>query len=92
MASRASVARATARSAIHPSAVDLASKHIEAVDNVKHRVAVDAVVFGVAALHCADGATEIALVVEYIIELQHDGERLAFEEAQIGRASCRERV
>ena len=61
----ASVARA------HAFAAHLSAKHIEAVNYVQHGVAVYVVILCVAALHSVYGATEVAQVVENVVELQH---------------------
>ena len=57
------------------------AEHIETVDNVQHGIAVYRVILHVAALHGVDGAAEVALVAQYVVELNHHRQRLAFEEA-----------
>ena len=47
----------------------LASEEVETVDDVQHCVAVDRVILHVAAAHCRHGAREVALILEYVVEL-----------------------
>ena len=56
------------------------AKQVEAVDGVEHGVAVYAIVTRVAALHRVDGAAEIALFVQYVVQLQRHGKGVAFQE------------
>ena len=48
---------------------------------MQHDVAVDGVVFCIRPHRGGDGSAEVALLMEQVIELKHDGERFAFEEA-----------
>ena len=48
----------------------LASEEVETVDDMQHCVAVDRVILHVAAAHCRYGAREVALVLEYVVELE----------------------
>lgn len=59
----------------------LSSEEVQAVADVEQGVGVDAVILRVAALHGVDGAAVVALLVEDVVQLQADGERLALEEA-----------
>ena len=54
----------------HALACLVAAKDVQSINHVQHGVAVDAVVFGVAALHGIDGSAEVALVVQDVVELQ----------------------
>lgn len=58
-----------------------ASEYVESVYHVQHGVAVDGVVFHVAAAHGRHCAREVALVGENVVELQRYGERLAAQES-----------
>ena len=59
----------------------VAAKHVQSINHVQHGIAVDAVVFGVAALHGINGSTEVALVVQDVVELQGQREVALFEQA-----------
>ena len=59
----------------------LASEEVEAIGDRQERVAVDAVILRVRAPHGVDHAREVALLVEDIVELERDRERLATQEA-----------
>lgn len=59
----------------------LASEDIDAEVDMQHDVAVDGVVFCIRPHRGGDGSAEVALLMEQVIELKHDGERFAFEEA-----------
>ena len=58
----------------------LATEEIQTVDDMEHTVARDGVVLRIRAAHRADRADERGLLLEDIIELQRDSERLALEE------------
>ena len=60
--------------------VDLATKHVEAVADVKHGVGVDAVVARVAASAGVDPPFVVALLAEEIVEVKRHDKRLALEE------------
>ena len=57
-----------------------AAKDVQSINHVQHGVAVDAVVFGVAALHGINGSAEVALVVQDVVELQRQREVALFEQ------------
>ena len=59
----------------------LASKEIQAVNHMKHRIAVDGIILRIRAGCSRNGTREGALLAENIVELQHDGKRLALQEA-----------
>ena len=59
----------------------LAAEGIDAEVDMQHDVAVDGVVLRIRPHRGGDGAAEVALLMEQVIELKHDGERFAFEEA-----------
>lgn len=48
----------------------VAAKDVQSINYVQHGIAVDAVVFGVAALHGINGSAEVALIVQDVVELQ----------------------
>ena len=50
---------------------DLSSEHVEPVLHAQHDVAVDAVVLRVAPSAGGDAAREVALLAQYVVELQH---------------------
>ena len=58
----------------------LATEEVQTVDDMEHAVARDGVVLRIRVAHRADRADERGLLLEDIIELQRDSERLAFEE------------
>ena len=58
----------------------LASEEIQAVNHVQHRIAVDGVILRIRAGCSRNGTRESALLAENIVELQHDGKRLALQE------------
>ena len=58
----------------------LASEEIQAVNHVQHRIAVDGIILRIRAGCSRNGTREGALLAEYIVELQHDGKRLALQE------------
>ena len=58
----------------------LATEEIQTVDDMEHAVTRDGVVLRIRAAHRADRADERGLLLEDIIELQRDCERLALEE------------
>ena len=57
-----------------------AAEYVEFVDDMEHAIGVEGHVPGVATHRGVDGAGDVALLTENVVELQHDGERLAFEE------------
>ena len=59
----------------------LASEEIQAVNHMKHRIAVDGIILRIRAGCSRNGTREGALLAENIVELQHDGKRLALQEA-----------
>ena len=59
----------------------LASEEIQAVNHVQHRIAVDGIILRIRAGCSRNGTREGALLAENIVELQHDGKRLALQEA-----------
>ena len=61
----------------------LASEEIQAVNHVQHRIAVDGIILRIRAGCSRNGTREGALLAENIVELQHDGKRLALQEALI---------
>ena len=58
----------------------LASEEIQAVNHMKHRIAVDGIILRIRAGCSRNGTREGALLAENIVELQHDGKRLALQE------------
>ena len=58
----------------------LASEEIQAVNHVQHRIAVDGIILRIRTGCSRNGTREGALLAENIIELQHDGKRLALQE------------
>ena len=58
----------------------LASEEIQAVNHVQHRIAVDGIILRIRAGCSRNGTRESALLAENIVELQHDGKRLALQE------------
>ena len=50
----------------------LSSKKVQAVNNVEHGIAIDAVIRDVITSECSDRTAEITLPTENIIELQAD--------------------
>ena len=59
----------------------LASEEIQAVNHMQHRIAVDGIILRIRAGCSRNGTREGALLAENIVELQHDGKRLALQEA-----------
>ena len=59
----------------------LASEEIQAVNHVQHRIAVDGIILRIRAGCSRNGTREGALLAENIVELEHDGKRLALQEA-----------
>ena len=59
----------------------LASEKIQAVNHVQHRIAVDGIILRIRTGCSRNGTREGALLAEDIVELQHDGKRLALQEA-----------
>ena len=58
----------------------LASEEIQAVNHVQHRIAVDGIILRIRTGCSRNGTREGALLAENIVELQHDGKRLALKE------------
>ena len=58
----------------------LASEEIQAVNHVQHRIAVDGIILRIRTGCSRNGTRESALLAENIVELQHDGKRLALQE------------
>ena len=58
----------------------LASEEIQAVNHMQHRIAVDGIILRIRAGCSRNGTREGALLAENIVELQHDGKRLALQE------------
>ena len=58
----------------------LASEEIQAVNHVQHRIAVDGIILRIRTGCSRNGTGEGALLAENIVELQHDGKRLALQE------------
>ena len=58
----------------------LASEEIQAVNHVQHRIAVDGIILRIRTGCSRNGTREGALLAENIVELQHDGKRLALQE------------
>ena len=67
-------------SATHTSACLLRAKKIEAVVDMKHHIAVDGIILRIRTGCSRNGTREGALLAENIVELQHDGKRLALQE------------
>ena len=59
----------------------IASEEIQAVNHVQHRIAVDGIILRIRTGCSRNGTREGALLAEDIVELQHDGKRLALQEA-----------
>ena len=58
----------------------LASEEIQAVNHMQHRIAVDGIILRIRTGCSRNGTREGALLAENIVELQHDGKRLALQE------------
>ena len=58
----------------------LASEEIQAVNHMQHRIAVDGIILRIRTGCSRNGTREGALLAEDIVELQHDGKRLALQE------------
>ena len=58
----------------------LASEEIQAIYHVQHRIAVDGIILRIRTGCSRNGTRESALLAENIVELQHDGKRLALQE------------
>ena len=58
----------------------LASEEIQAVNHVQHRIAVDGIILRIRTGCSRNCTREGALLAENIVELQHDGKRLALQE------------
>ena len=58
----------------------LASEEIQAVNHMQHRIAVDSIILRIRTGCSRNGTREGALLAENIVELQHDGKRLALQE------------
>ena len=57
------------------------AKEVEAVVDMKHHIAVDTVVFRIAAHRCRDVTAEVALLMENVVELQHHGQGTSSQKA-----------
>lgn len=57
-----------------------AAKDVQSINHVQHDIAVDAVVFGVAAPHGINGPTEVALIVQNVVELQRQRKVALFQQ------------
>ena len=57
------------------------AKKIQAVYNVQHGIAVDGVILVIGTRHGIDGTREIRLLMQNVIKLQCDSQRLTREEA-----------
>ena len=58
----------------------LASKEIQAIYHMQHRIAVDGIILGIRTGCSRDGTREGALLTKDIVELEHDGQWLALQE------------
>ena len=58
----------------------LASEEIHTIDDMEHRIAVDGIILGIRTGCSRDGTREGALLTKYIVELEHQGQRLALQE------------
>ena len=58
----------------------LASKEIQAIYRMQHRIAVDGIILGIRTGCSRDGTREGALLAKDIVELKHDGQWLALQE------------
>ena len=58
----------------------LASEEIQAIYHMKHRIAVDSIILGICTGCSGDSTREGALLTKNVIELEHDGKRLALQE------------
>ena len=76
VSARASEAVSVAFLVVHA----FASEDVEAVDEVEHAVAVDAVVFRVPTHRGGDGAADVALIAQDVKHLEGDGGGVALEE------------
>lgn len=65
-----SVAKSLSAVSEHLAARFFSAKQVQAVGYAQHGITVNAIVFGVAALHGIDGSAVIALVVQNVIELK----------------------
>ena len=77
---RTVIAEGLSAAAAHLTACLFVAKEVELIDNMQHHVAGDGVILRVAALHGRDTAAQVRLFSQYIVELQGEGERLAFEQ------------
>ena len=59
----------------------LASEEIQAINHMQHRIAVDGIILGIRTGCSRDSTREGALLTKKIVELEHDGKRLALQEA-----------
>ena len=59
----------------------LTSEEIQAIYHMEHRIAVDGIILGIRTGCSRDSTREGALLTKKIVELQHDGKRLALQEA-----------
>ena len=58
----------------------LASEEIQAVNHVQHRIAVDGIILRIRTGCSRNGTREGALLMQKIVELEHDGQWLALQE------------
>ena len=59
----------------------LASKEIQAIYHMKHRIAVDSIILRIRTGCSRNGTREGALLTKDIVELEHDGQWLALQES-----------
>lgn len=59
----------------------LTGEDVELVDDVEHHVGVQGHVPGIGAHRGVDGAGNVALLAQYVVELEHHGEGTSFQEA-----------
>ena len=59
----------------------LTSEEIQAIYHMEHRIAVDGIILRIRTGCSRNGTRESALLTKDIIELEHDGKRLALQEA-----------
>ena len=58
----------------------VAAKDVQSINHMQHGIAVDAVVFRVAALHGINRSAEVALIVQDVVELQRQCEVALFQQ------------
>ena len=59
----------------------LASEEIQAIYHMEHRIAVDGIILGIRTGCSGDSTREGALLTKNVVELEHDGQWLALQEA-----------